>query len=93
MDTIFKEFPISLEYVVYFLSTAILLLSIVFLEFRASLALLTFIAGLIAVFFCMLTSWDLVAIGIARHRIFGVIFAIITVFLFLGLIFDFIQAL
>ncbi len=93
METVFKEFPISLEYVVYFLSTAILLLSIVFLEFRASLAFLTFVAGLIAIFFSFLACWDLIAIGITKHRLFGIIFAIVTLFLFLGLIFDFIQAL
>lgn len=93
METIFKEFPISLEYVVYFLSTAILLLSIVFLEFKANLAFLTFIAGMIAIFFSLLACWDLVAIGITKHRVFGIIFGLLTLFLFLALIFDFIQAL
>jgi hypothetical protein len=93
MEIVFKEFPISLEYVLYFLSTAIVLFSIVFLEAGLGLALLTFCAGLIGIFFAFLACWDLFAIGIVKHRVFGVIFAVINFFLFLGLIFDFVQAL
>lgn len=93
METIFKEFPISLEYVVYFICTAVLLLSISFLEAKAGVAFMAFLAGIIAIFFAMLACWDLMSIGIMKHRIFGIVFLIITLFLFLGLIYDFIQAL
>lgn len=93
METIFKEFPISLEYVVYFMCTAVLLLSISFLEVKAGVAFMAFLAGIIAIFLAMLTCWDLISIGITKHRVFGIIFLIITLFLFLGLIYDLIQAL
>ena len=93
METIFKEFPISLEYVVYFICTTVLLLSVSFLEARAGAAFLAFLAGIISIFFSLLACWDLMSIGITKHRVFGIIFFIVTLFLFLGLIYDFIQAL
>lgn len=92
METVFKEFPISLEYVVYFICTAVLLVSISFLEVKAGAAFMAFLAGIIAIFFAFLACWDLMSIGIVKHRVFGIIFFIITLILFLGLIYDFIQA-
>ncbi len=93
METIFKEFPISLEYVVYFVCTAILLLAVAILESKNGGSFIAFLAGIVAIFFAALTCWDLISIGITKHRIAGIIFLIITLFLFLGLIYDFIQAI
>ncbi|MEM4264048.1 MAG: hypothetical protein QW666_04115 [Candidatus Woesearchaeota archaeon] len=93
METIFKEFPISLEYVVYFSCTSVLLLAIAILESKNGAAFLAFLSGIISIFFALLSCWDLMSIGIIKHRVFGIIFFIITLFLFLGLIYDFIQAI
>lgn len=93
MDNVFKEFSLSMLYVVYFLCICILLISIVLLESKTSLAFLSFIAGLIAVFLSFLCCWDMVAVGIRKHTIAGVLLAVINLFIFLGLIFDFIQAI
>ena len=93
MENIFKEFSLGLLYVVYFVCLCILLISLVLLESRTSLAFLSFIAGLIAIFLSFLCCWDMIAVGIRKHRVAGILLAIITLFLFLGLIFDFIQAI
>ncbi len=93
METVFKEFSMGLLYVIYFICTSMLLIAIVLLESKTSVPFLTFIAGLIAIFLCFLSCWDMIAVGIRKHTVAGVILSIITLFLFLGLIFDFIQAL
>lgn len=93
METVFKEFSIGMLYVVYFICSSILFLTIVLLESNTSIPFLTFIAGLIAIFLCFLSCWDMIAVGIRKHTVLGVILAIVTLFLFLGLIFDFIQAI
>lgn len=93
MEPVFKEFSLGLEYVVYFICTCIVLISIVLLESSTKVVFLSFVAGLIAVFFCFLACWDLIAAGIKKHRVIGVLFAVFNLVLFLALIFDFIQAL
>lgn len=93
METVFKEFSMGMLYVVYFICTAVLFLTIVLLESSTRLAFLTFLAGLIAIFLCFLSCWDMIAVGIRKHTVLGVILSILTLFLFLGLIFDFIQAI
>jgi hypothetical protein len=93
MEPVFKEVPLSVEYLVYLVCTCVLLLAIAILESKTTVPFLAFFAGLIAIFMSFLACWDLIAVGVRKHTIFGVIFGIITLFLFLGLIFDFIQAI
>ncbi|MBW2986467.1 hypothetical protein KY333_03795 [Candidatus Woesearchaeota archaeon] len=93
MEQVFKEFSLGLEYVIYFICTAVLLLTIVLLESNINVSFLAFIAGIIMIFLCFLTCWDLIAVGIRKHTVFGVILSIVTLLLFLGLIYDFIQAI
>jgi len=93
METVFKEFSMGLLYVVYFLCICILFISIVLLESKTSVSFLSFIAGLIAIFLSFLCCWDMIAVGIRKHKVAGIILSIFTLFLFLGLIFDFIQAI
>ncbi len=93
MEQVFKEFSLGMEYVIYFICIAILLITIVLLESKVSVAFLAFLAGMIAIFLCFLTCWDMIAVGIRKHTVFGVILSIVTLILFLGLIYDFIQAI
>ena|GEM_PF-5627672 len=93
MEPVFKEFSIGLEYVIYFICTTIVLIAIVLLESNTSVVFLTFIAGIIAIFLSFLTCWDMIAVGIRKHTVFGILLSILTLFLFLGLIYDFIQAI
>ena len=93
MDPVFKEIPLSVEYLVYLVCTCVLLLAIAILESKSTVPFLAFFAGVIAIFLSFLACWDLIAVGIKKHTAFGIIFAVITLFLFLGLIFDFIQAI
>jgi hypothetical protein len=93
MEQVFKEFSLGMEYVIYFICTAVLLLTIVLLESNVSVSFLAFIAGLIAIFLSFLTCWDMISVGIRKHTVFGVILSIFTLLLFLGLIYDFIQAI
>jgi len=93
MEQVFKEFSLGLEYVIYFMCTAILLMTIVLLESKMNVSFLAFLAGLIAIFLCFLTCWDMIAVGIRKHTVFGIFLSIITLILFLGLIYDFIQAI
>lgn len=93
MEQVFKDFSLSMEYVVYFICSAILLLTISILEDSTAVPFIAFVAGLIAIFLSFLTCWDMIAVGITKHKIAGIIFGIFTLFLFLGLIYDFIQAI
>ena len=93
MEQVFKDFSLSQEYVIYFVCSAVLLLTIVILENMINVPFLAFVAGLIAVFISFLTCWDMIAVGITKHRVFGIVFSLITLLLFLGLIYDFIQAI
>jgi hypothetical protein len=93
MEQVFKDFSISQEYVIYFMCSAILLLTIAILEDSSAVPFIAFVAGLIAIFLSFLTCWDLIAVGITKHRVAGIIFGIFTLILFLGLIYDFIKAI
>lgn len=93
MEQVFKEFSLSLEYVIYFICTSVLLLTIVLLESQVSVSFLAFLAGLICIFLCFLTCWDMIAVGIRKHTVLGILLGLFTLLLFLGLIYDFIQAI
>ena len=93
MEQVFKDFSLSMEYVIYFICSAMLLLTISILEDSTAVPFIAFVAGLITIFLSFLTCWDMIAVGITKHKIAGIIFGIFTLFLFLGLIYDFIQAI